>query len=128
MSERLQIINETKGKLPDLPFKKIKNAILNQDFEISLVFIDNQLSQKLNKKHKGKKGPANVLTFPLSKKEAEIFIDIEEAKKEHDNFDMKLVPYIGYLFIHSLLHLKGYSHGSTMEKRELYYLKKFNLV
>ena len=31
------------------------------------------------------------------------------------------------LFIHGLLHLKGYDHGDTMDKMEHKYLKLFNI-
>ena len=35
--------------------------------------------------------------------------------------------YIGYLFIHGLLHLKGHDHGTDMDRLEAKFVKKFNL-
>jgi hypothetical protein len=43
-------------------------------------------------------------------------------------FGMTPNEYVGFLFIHGLLHLKGYSHGDTMDKAEKKYSKRFKLA
>lgn len=102
----------------DLPFAKIKNKILGKNYELSLVFIGAKKSQALNKKHRKKDKSANVLTFRLSDTEGEIFICPEIAKRDAPKFDMKTREFIGFLFIHGLLHLKGFKHGKKMEEKE----------
>lgn len=107
-----------------LPFERIKDVVLGKNYELSLVFIGEKYSQTLNKKYRKKNlpaqagKPANILSFPLSKTTGEIFIDLTTAKKEMKKFDMKEREFIGYLFIHGLLHLKGLKHGKKMEKEE----------
>ena len=110
-----------------IPFSKIKNACLGEHYELSLVFIDNKLSRKLNKTYRQKDNPTNILSFPLSKKSGEIFIDLAQAKKEAKSFGQTFPNFIGFLFIHGLLHLKGMQHGSTMEKAESKLRKKFKI-
>ncbi len=123
-------INKTlrrKGKLPRLPFLKIKESVVGEKYDLSLVFIGSTRSKTLNKKYRGKNKPANILSFPLEKDEGEIFIDLTEAMRTAKNFDRKYENFVGFLFIHGLLHLKGFSHGSKMEDEEIKIRKKFNL-
>lgn len=123
----LDIINTTKGKLPRLPFAKIAEAALSKDYECSLVIISPRKSRALNKAHRKKDNSTNILSFPLEKNEGEIFLDLETSKKEAPMFDRTYVNFIGFLFIHALLHLKGHDHGATMERQEKKIRKLFNI-
>jgi probable rRNA maturation factor len=128
MQENFNKINLTKCKLSGLPFVSIKNEILGQKYEISLVLISKKRSKELNFKFREKNKPTNVLSFPLSKNSGEIFICPEIAKKECSDFDMSFKNFVLYLFIHGLLHLKGMDHSSRMDKAESKFLKKFGLL
>lgn len=108
--EKFSIKKLAKTKVPRLPFLKIKDRVLGRDYQLSLVFAPDSLSQKLNRIYRRKNAPTDVLSFPLAKKSGEIFINSKEAARRSNP--------IGHLFIHALLHLKGYRHGSTMEKQE----------
>ena len=119
------IHNTTKGKLPRLPFVQIKNAILGEQYELSLVCIGNARSRALNRQYRNKDYSTNVLSFPLSKSEGEIFLDLKKSKSEAPKFEMNYTTFIAYLFIHGLLHLKGHDHGPNMEALEKKFLKKF---
>jgi len=123
----IEITNTTKGKPPRLPFSDMKKAVLGKKYDLSLVFIGSTRSHTLNKTYRGKDKPANVLSFPLSDIEGEIFIDLALAKKEARRFQKKYPQFIGLLFIHGLFHLKGLCHGSTMEKKEATVRKKFSI-
>jgi probable rRNA maturation factor len=101
-----------------IPFTRLKNAVLGNGFELSLVFINKTLSRKLNRTYRKKDKSADVLSFPLSKQSGEIFIDLETAQKEAPGFDMPFPKFVAYLFIHGILHLKGMRHGDTMERKE----------
>jgi probable rRNA maturation factor len=109
----------------NLSFNRVKNEVLGKDYELSLVFIGNKKSKALNKKYRKKDKPTNILTFPLSKTEGEIFITLETAKRDAKKFDMKENHFIVYLFIHGLLHLKGLKHGDKMKKEEERLKKKY---
>lgn len=114
----LTITNTTKGKLPRLPFVKMADAVLGKEYECSLVIVGSKKSQELNLAYRGKDNPTNILSFPLDKNEGEIFLDLKKARVDAVNFDRSYTNFIGFLFIHGLLHLKGLDHGVKMENAE----------
>lgn len=109
-----------------MPFALMAEKILGKSYELSILFATKKESQTLNNTYRGKNYPTNVLSFPLSTHSGEIVLHLPTAKKEAKNFDMRYEDFVGFLFIHGLLHLKGFDHGSTMEQRERFWLKKFN--
>ena len=117
----------SKGKLPSLPFDKIKEVVLGKKYQLSLVFVPEGISRELNKKYRGLNKTTNILSFPYGKEEGEIIINLKKVKKEAPIFGKNCKNFLGYLLIHGLLHLKGFSHGSIMEKKEEFFVKKFKL-
>lgn len=116
--ERFSITNKTRGALPSVPFEKIKNSVLGKNYSLSLVFIGRDRSRKLNFTHRQKNKPTNVLSFTLDKNNGEIFITPFVAKKEMKKFGRTYQNFVAFLFIHGLMHLKGYEHGSRMDEAE----------
>ena len=127
VTTKMDIKNTTHKKKPNLPFNKIKEFVLGKKYELSLVFIDDKLSFKLNKQYRKINEPTNILTFPLTANEGEIFINLALATKQARQFERKKDDFVGFLFIHGLLHLKGYEHSSKMEREEKKVRTKFNL-
>lgn len=125
--ENFSITNKTKSTLPRVSFVKIKNAIIGKNYRLSVVFIGKDKSKKLNFTYRGKNKPTNILSFPLDKKTGEIFITLDVAKKETKSFDKNLSNFVAFLFIHGVLHLKGMTHGSRMERKENEICKKFGI-
>ena len=122
----LTITQET-GKPPRLPFLDIKNAILGKKYELSLVFVNKKHAIEMHKDWKSKNDPVNILSFPLSKTEGEIFISLDKAKTECKKFKQTYENYVGFLFIHGCVHLKGYAHGQEMENLEKKFRQKFGI-
>ncbi len=112
---------------PTHPYQEMKDAILGKKYALSLAFIGPKKARALNKTHRQKDYVPNVLSFPLSKEAGEVCITLSVAKKEAAKFNMSFEGYVGFLFIHALLHLKGYDHGDTMDKAERRYCKKYAL-
>lgn len=104
------------------------NAVLQMEefpypAEISVVFIDNQQIQQLNKEYRGKDMPTDVLSFPLSENGeyemnhdtgavllGDVAISMEKAVEQAEKYDHSLEREIGFLTAHSVLHLLGYDH------------------
>ena len=105
----------------------MKDDILGKKYSVSLAFIGGTRAQALNKKHRGKDYTPNVLSFPLDTHLGEIFITPTIAKKEAHKFEMTHKGYIGFLFVHACLHLKGLDHGDVMDKAEKKWCKKYGL-
>src|SRR3989344_633668 len=123
------IVNKTRLKPPKsgLFLKKIKEKILGTEYELSLVFTPNNLSQDLNREYRDKNHPTNVLSFPLGKNTGEIFMDLSKISEEARNLKLSNPSYFIFIFIHGLLHLKGIDHGKEMSGQEKKFLQEFNI-
>ncbi len=119
--------NTTKTPLPTIPFEKMARDVLGAEYDLSVVFVGNKRSRDLNRSYRSKTYTPNVLSFPLSDSMGEIFLNPNIIRKEAPRFSMNVRSFTGFLFIHALLHLKGYDHGDTMERVERRYLKKYGL-
>jgi len=120
------IKNNTKGKLPSLPFVSIKNKILGTSYELGITFLPASKQKQINQKYRDRNETTNILSFPLTEKSGEITFDPAKVKKDAPLFDMTYPQFLKYLVIHGCLHLKGFDHSSTMEKEEKKYLKLFS--
>lgn len=119
--------NLTHRPKPVLPFLELKNKVLGKKYNLSLVFMSDWKARQLNKTLRHKTTAANVLSFPLTENDGEIFLNLARCARDHKKYDMNYLEHVAYLFIHGLLHLKGHSHGSTMEKQERLILASLNL-
>lgn len=125
MRERVSITKTTRGRLPSLPFAYIKEAVLGKRYILSIVFIGDKKSRQLNRKYRKEDTAANVLSFPLSKTEGEIFVNPQKARRDAREFGMSEQRFILHLLIHAMLHLKGMRHGSRMKEIEQKLERKF---
>lgn len=128
MQETFDIRNTTRQATPSEAgslFRVAKEGILGKTYRLSLVFVGNELSRRLNRDHRSNDKPANILSFPLAKDSGEIFINLHRAKKDAYRFEKGYNEFVAYLFVHGCLHLKGYDHGSAMERAEDIAMKKF---
>jgi ssRNA-specific RNase YbeY (16S rRNA maturation enzyme) len=94
--------NLTNSRRPALKWEAIKNYVLGKDYDLSLVFAGDKLLRELNSRYRHQNKPTDILAFALSEKQGEIFMNLRRVKN------------IKFLFIHSLLHLKGFRHGVKM--------------
>lgn len=103
------------------------------DKELSVLFTDDAGISHLNRRYLGKKGPTNVLAFPMeggpppvvvSPMLGDVVISVDTALKESGEFGEELTYTIDRLLIHGVLHLMGYDHEKSedgakrMEKEE----------
>ena len=108
--------------------RRVFSAIVKEvlpGWDISLVFVDAKKARTLNEKLRGKKYVPNVLSYIVGEKGAEIIICPSEAKKQAPDYNLQPTTYNLYLFIHGVLHIKGWAHGATMERCERNLLAKF---
>ncbi|NCS99977.1 rRNA maturation RNase YbeY [Candidatus Parcubacteria bacterium] len=124
--DNLEITRQTKGLIPIVPFSMIKNEILGKKYDLSLAFTTMKDMRSLSKKHKGNYNHLNTLAFPFDENSGEIAMNLQTIRSQAKDHDKKYLEFLIFLFIHSSLHLKGYKHGSEMEKLEEKYFKKFN--
>ncbi len=108
-------------------FAAIKRTVLGNAYDLDISFVSPRQSHHANKTYRAKNKPTNVLSFPFDTSSGQILICPAIAKKEATILGVPMNDYIYFLFIHGLLHLKGFDHGATMEHKEQEYCALFNL-
>lgn len=124
----IDIRHTVKSGVPSLPYAKMAQTILGNDYSLSLVICGDVLSRRINRINRHKEYIPNVLSLPIDKKEGEIFLNIRKAAREARVAGVSVREQSAFLFIHGLLHLAGYQHGRTMEDAEQEYLRAFAIV
>ena len=108
-----------------VPFEKIKNDILGKHYQLSLALVGEKRARAINQESRKRNYVPNVLSFPLGQNAGEIYLTPKVAKREAKSFDHTEREHLVFLYIHGLLHLKGFDHGSRMEALEQKFLKKY---
>ncbi len=129
LEENFSITKTTKQNPPHsgLVYMQIKEKILGKKYCLSLAFIGEEKTKSLNKIYRNKNKPTDILSFPLSANEGEIFINLKRTKVEAKKFARPFENFVLFLLIHGLCHLKGMRHGSKMETTERKYRKIFKV-
>ncbi len=91
--------------------------------EVSVTFVDNERIHELNNQYRNIDRETDVLSFPLgengvydtnldtgAKMLGDIVISIEKAVEQAGLYNHPLQREIGFLTVHSMLHLLGYDH------------------
>ncbi|ERI90236.1 translation metalloprotein YbeY [Clostridiales bacterium oral taxon 876 str. F0540] len=137
---------EVTDELEDILAKIIDFALKEEqvliDYEISLIFIDNNEIRVINKEYRGIDKETDVLSFPMldySKSKVfkdiylnydfddsyfddgklvlgDIAISLERAKEQSEEYGHSFLREVCYLSVHSILHLLGYDHMEEDEK------------
>ena len=117
----------------DVTFKHLQ---LKQNQEISIVFIDHQLSCEINHKYRHQNKPTDVIAFAFNEGQeeikindnqlilGEIFINVEKAKEQAKSYGHSQRRELSFLFVHGLLHILGYDHKLKKEKEIMFALQK----
>ena len=127
--------NQTEVKVPvgiRLLIRRCCQAVLAtekfaNDAEVSVSFVSNNEIRNLNKAYRNKDSVTDVLSFPLTSEDGtteinpdtnavqlgDVVISLETAVKQAQNYGHSLEREIGFLTVHSMLHLLGYDHETS---------------
>ena len=125
--------------------KKAAGAALDymgfrKDVEISVMLTDNAEIQTLNNLHRGIDRATDVLSFPMFEYDedgeivedyaefnemgelclGDIVISLERAQEQAEEYGHTLDREVGFLTVHSMLHLLGYDHMTDEDEREMF--------
>jgi probable rRNA maturation factor len=102
--------------------------------ELELILTDNDTIQEINKEHRSKDVPTDVLSFPMEDIPmmpiGSIIISLDKAKEMAQKYNHPIDSEITLLFIHGMLHLLGYDHEvdeGQMRDKEKELINKYNL-
>ena len=105
--------NHTSQKAPTrIFFAKAVNAGLKTTkskgkIEISINLVGEGKIRGLNKKHRKKDKPTDVLSFPLGDGNGDIFICLSMAKKKEKGENISIEAKLAHLTVHVFLNLLG---------------------
>jgi len=102
--------------------------------ELSVLLTDDRTIRELNRVHRGKDKPTDVLAFPLdledgppaargSKHDAkpallgDVVISLDTAARQARSRKRELLAEVRFLLAHGMLHLVGYDHATRAEKQ-----------
>lgn len=127
--------NQSEVKVPvgiRLLIRRCCQAVLTtekfgKDAEVSVSFVSNNEIKNLNKIYRNKDSVTDVLSFPLTGDDGtvevnpetgavqlgDVVISLETAVKQAQNFGHSLEREVGFLTVHSMLHLLGYDHETS---------------
>ena len=134
MKENIKVIISNDQKAVKIPtgvrllVRRCCNAVLtfenfSEPAEISVTFVDDERIHELNKMHRNIDRSTDVLSFPLGEDGVydknidtgacllgDIVISVETAVRQAESYGHTLQREIGFLTVHSMLHLLGYDH------------------
>jgi probable rRNA maturation factor len=95
--------------------------------ELSIVLVDDARIQRLNRLHRDKDRPTDVLAFPLDEAPVsgaprllgDVVISLETALRQASSRKRSLFPEVRFLLAHGLLHLIGFDHANPKDKRRM---------
>ncbi|MEZ5359915.1 MAG: rRNA maturation RNase YbeY [Candidatus Zixiibacteriota bacterium] len=111
-----QLFSNQPGQLPEKEARTLADSILQaekQSLPVNIIFADDTKLAELNQQYRYKEGPTDVLSFPADpdlETLGDIFISIDTAKRQAQDYDATLDEEILRLVCHGTLHLCGYDH------------------
>ncbi len=115
------------GKIK-MKLKRILKDLECHDAELSILITDDKHIAELNSRFLKRKGPTNVLAFPIREDDpnepetfmlGDIVISVDAAMSDSIKTGESLNKMIDRLLIHGLLHLLGYTHERSKEARRM---------
>ncbi len=103
----------------------------DDNYEVSLSFIDNEEIRNLNRDFRNIDRGTDVLSFPMLSDDefdieyeeeslGDIVISIQRADEQAEEFDHSLEREICFLVCHSMFHLLGYDHMEEEEAKDMH--------
>ncbi len=134
----IDLENKTTFQFDISVLEEIASSLISK--EVELVIVDNSTMKTLNREHRGKNTPTDVLSFPMEAPFTQqsifgmplgsIVISKDFILEGADKFEHSTQDELSLLFIHGLLHLIGFDHetdNGEMRVREKEIIEAFNL-
>lgn len=119
---KVNLFNQTEHSFDDIKtlmkriFKHVKEKQTMQ-----IIFVTQDEIKRLNQTYRNIDKPTDVLSFvnddPMDKSLGDIFISVDQATMQAQDFGHSLDRELGFLAVHGYLHLKGYDHHTPDEEK-----------
>ncbi len=126
--------------------KCICAALAEEDFdfdtEVNLLLVDNSIIREINREQRNIDRATDVLSFPMLEQEdgeimiydediadgrvllGDIVISLERAEEQAEEYGHSFLRELGFLTVHSVLHLLGYDHELGEEEEKEMFAKQ----
>ena len=132
--EKIKVVIENKQKAVKIPtgirllMRRCCHAVLATEgfegpAEVSVSFVNNEQIRELNNEFRHKDAATDVLSFPLGEtgvydineetgayQLGDVVISVPKAMEQAEQYGHSLQREMGFLTVHSMLHLLGYDH------------------
>lgn len=141
--DKMDISEKLINMINNIVIQCLKYEEFDEDYEVSLSFVDNEEIHNLNKEFRNVDRPTDVLSFPLieddfniqleEKALGDIVISLEKALEQSIEYNHSFEREVAFLVCHSMFHLMGYDHDNDentkiMRKKEEDVLSKLGIV
>ena len=95
--------------------------------KISCVFVDDTAIRKIHSTYLGYHTTTDVITFLLETEpspEAELYINVNQARRQARRYKVTLSNELTRLLIHGLLHVLGYDDKRTNDREKMFALQE----
>ncbi|EGT5420011.1 rRNA maturation RNase YbeY [Clostridioides difficile] len=142
--DKLEVSEELIEKVKDIIIECLDYEGYDDNYEVSLSFVDNKEIHELNREYRGVDRVTDVLSFPLLSDDFEdveleeeslgdIVVSLERALEQSIEYNHSFEREVCFLICHSMFHLLGYEHDTDentkeMREKEEHILNKLNIT
>ncbi|CEN82671.1 metal-dependent hydrolase [[Clostridium] sordellii] len=141
--DKIKVSEDLLEKIHDIIVESLHYEGYDDNYEVSLSFVDNEEIHELNRQYRGVDRATDVLSFPLLTDDfdveieeeslGDIVISLERALEQSEEYNHSFEREVCFLVCHSMFHLLGYDHDTEennkdMRKREEDVLNKLNIT
>lgn len=112
----------------------LKTLGIEDDVEVSCVFVDDERIHEINREYRHIDRSTDVISFAMEDNDqfyvegmprtlGDIFISVDHAKKQAEEYGHSLRREMCFLFTHGILHLLGYDHMTDEQEKEMFGLQ-----
>ena len=107
---------------------------IEDDVEVSCVLVDDERIHEINREYRHIDCSTDVISFAMEDNDqfyvegmprtlGDIFISVDHAKKQAEEYGHSLRREMCFLFTHGILHLLGYDHMTDEQEKEMFGLQ-----
>lgn len=142
--DKHKLTRELKELVKKCTLATLKYMDFRTDVEISVMFTDNEGIRALNSMHRNIDRATDVLSFPMFEYDedgnisdeyaelnemgeillGDIVISLERAFEQSEEYGHSFSREVGFLTVHSMLHLLGYDHMTPDDEKEMFGYQK----
>lgn len=112
----------------------LKTLGIEDDVEVSCVLVDDERIHEINREYRHIDRSTDVISFAMEDNDqfyvegmprtlGDIFISVDHAKKQAEEYGHSLSREMCFLFTHGILHLLGYDHMTDEQEKEMFGLQ-----